>query len=206
MLSGNDADSTPTAENAVENVPTSRWTAQDVEAILRERGWLKDKCDAAIDAWLTDAAALLGPCALATSVERDSIALDERTASGGVLADLLGLIFQYDAGAIMGTNRSHVVLTRSGARTVIRELANRVLEGMRIDSERYKILVEGLQEKMGFSGRGLFHPIRLALAGRAGEAELDGVILLIDRAARLPFAVPVKGTRQRMLEFCAVMD
>jgi hypothetical protein len=206
MLSGKDADSKTTTENAVESARAGGWAAPDVETILRERGWLKAKCDAAIDAWLTDAAALLGPCTAATAVERDSIALDERTASRDALIDLLGLIFQYDAGAILATNRSHVVLTRAGARTVIRELANRVLEGTEIDSERYKILVEGLQEKMGFSGRGLFQPIRLALAGRAGEAELDGVILLIDRAARLPFAAPVKGTRQRMLEFCAAMD
>ena len=45
-----------------------------------------------------------------------------------------------------------------------------------------------------------------ALAGRAGDGELDRVILLLDGAAKLPFAVPVKGTRQRMLEFCAALD
>jgi len=48
--------------------------------------------------------------------------------------------------------------------------------------------------------------IRLALAGRAGEGEFDRVILLLDAAAKLPFAAPVKGTRQRMLEFCAALD
>jgi hypothetical protein len=52
----------------------------------------------------------------------------------------------------------------------------------------------------------LLHPIRIALAGRAGEGELDRVILLLDPAAQLSFVVPVKGTRQRMLEFCAALD
>jgi hypothetical protein len=52
----------------------------------------------------------------------------------------------------------------------------------------------------------MFHPIRLALAGRAGEGELDRVILLLDAAAALDFAVPVKGARRRMLEFCAALD
>jgi len=30
--------------------------------------------------------------------------------------------------------------------------------------------------------------------------------LLLDLAAKLEFSVPVKGTRQRMLEFCAALD
>jgi hypothetical protein len=46
----------------------------------------------------------------------------------------------------------------------------------------------------------------LALAGKIGEGELDRVILLLDSAVRLDFAVPVKGTRQRILEFCAALD
>jgi hypothetical protein len=30
--------------------------------------------------------------------------------------------------------------------------------------------------------------------------------LLLDDAAKVPFAASVKGTRQRMLEFCAALD
>jgi hypothetical protein len=52
----------------------------------------------------------------------------------------------------------------------------------------------------------LFHPIRLALAGRAGEGELDRVILLLDEAAALPCSVPVKSARTRILEFCSALD
>ena len=63
-----------------------------------------------------------------------------------------------------------------------------------------------LKAALPYRGRALFHPIRLALAGRAGEGEFDRVILLLDAAAKLPFAAPVKGTRQRMLEFCAALD
>ena len=173
---------------------------------MRERGWLNRECDADLAAWLADAAALLGSAMSATAPGYEPNPHDERTNSREALADLLNLIFQYDAGANLESSRSHLVLTRAGARRVIRELANRVLEGTEIDSEGYKHLVEALQQKMGFSGRGLMHPVRLALAGRAGEDELDGVIPLIDRAARLPFAVPVKTTRQRILEFCAAMD
>jgi hypothetical protein len=59
---------------------------------------------------------------------------------------------------------------------------------------------------MELRGRELFHPIRLALAGRAGEGELDRVILLLDEAAVLSFAAPVKSARARVLEFCSALD
>jgi len=47
----------------------------------------------------------------------------------------------------------------------------------------------------------LFHPIRLALAGRAGEGELDRVILLLDEAAGAEFAVAGENGTGTILEF-----
>jgi hypothetical protein len=63
-----------------------------------------------------------------------------------------------------------------------------------------------MKNALPYRGRHLFYPIRLALAGRSGEGELDRVILLLDRAAKLRLRVAVKGARQRMLEFCAALD
>lgn len=180
----------------------SRFTAADVAGILRERGWLEESPppspaaggDGAplrtLESWMAEAAALLGPHA------------ESREA----LANLLGLIFHYDAPAILRAPQSHEVLSRVAARAVIRALAHHVLAGKDIDSDRFKETVEALKGELRSRGRELFHPIRLALAGRAGEGELDRVILLLDAAAKLPFAVAVKGTRQRMLEFCAALD
>ena len=171
--------------------PANPFTAADVTAILRERRWLADTPPSPeLEAWLADAAALLGPHA----ADRDA------------LAKLLNHIFAYDAQAILHAPESHIVLAREGAREVIRELAHAVLDGTEIDSDRFKEIVTALKERLPFRGRQLFHPIRLALAGRSGEGELDRVILLLDRAARLPFRTPVKGTRQRMLEFCAALE
>ena len=211
MVSGEPIES-PAEATAQESVaPANPFTAADVSTILHERGWidpgtspgtpaysrgdapsaqLRPCPDEEWEAWLADAAALLGPHA----ADRDA------------LAELLGLIFQYDAGAILRSPESHVILAREGAREVVRELAHLVLQGPEIDSHRLKEIVTALKEKLRFRGRELFHPVRLALAGRAGTGELDRVILLLDRAARLPFRVRVKGTRQRMLEFCAALE
>jgi hypothetical protein len=200
-------------ENSTESTPATvnRFTAADVAAILRERGWLGGPTSGAeapskgnasparlercpdeqdFEAWLENAAALLGPHA----------------ADRGTLANLLSLVCQYDACAILRLPDSHAVLAREGAREVIRELAHLVLAGPEIDSDRFKEIVNSLKGKARSRGRELFYPIRLALAGRAGEGELDRVILLLDRAARLAFLPPVKGTRQRMLEFCTALQ
>jgi hypothetical protein len=169
----------------------SPFTATDVAAILREGGWLDDiSTDAPLQAWLAEAVALLGPQA----ADRDA------------LAELLGLIFVYDARAILATSQSHLVLAREGAREVIRELALQILDGPEVDSDRFKAIITALKEKSTHRGRELFYPIRLALAGRAGEGALDRVILLLDGASHFAFRAPVKGTRQRLLEFCAALE
>ena len=70
----------------------------------------------------------------------------------------------------------------------------------------FKEIIASLKEGLDIRGRELFHPIRLALAGRAGEGELDRVILLLDEAAGASFPVRVKSARERILEFCAGLD
>jgi len=132
--------------------------------------------------------------------------LGGHAADRAALADLLGLVFQYDAREIMSKVESHVVLSRYAARGVVRQAALLLLDGAALTSERFKEIVTALKEGMEMRGRELFHPIRLALAGRAGEGELDRVILLLDDAAALSFAAPVKSARARIVEFCSALD
>jgi glutamyl-tRNA synthetase/nondiscriminating glutamyl-tRNA synthetase len=89
---------------------------------------------------------------------------------------------------------------------LVRELALFLLDPAPFNSDRFKELVTLLKERLELRGRDLFHPLRLVLAGRAGEGELDRVILLLDEAAALPFDVPVKSTRTRCLDFCSALD
>jgi len=179
------------AEIIQPNVPASDFTAEEVVAILRENGWLvasgEGRDDAPLRAWLTRAAELLVPY----PTKR---------------AELLKLIFRYDAAEILQEYESQAVLARSGAREVIRQLANLILDGGDVDSNRFKEIIEAMKDATPYRSRELFQPFRLALAGRSGTGELDRVILLLDGAAKLEFAVAVKSTRQRMLEFCAALD
>jgi hypothetical protein len=166
------------------------FTAADVLGILRERGWLAEEASLEQHAWCERAALMLGG----------------HSADRVALADLLGLVFQYDAREIIARVESHVVLSRYAARGALRQVALMLLDDGPLTSDRFKEIVTALKEGMELRGRELFHPIRLALAGRAGEGELDRVILLLDEAAALSFAVPVKSARARIVEFCSALD
>jgi len=181
------------------------FTAADVKAILLRRGWLSAApaetapsepaqeavpAESSFASWIAEAAALLGV----------------RVADAPALEGLLQLVFSYDAPQLLARAENQAVLSREGARDVLRELAALVLDSPAVDSDRFKQIVAALKEATGCRGPELFHPVRLVLAGSAGEGEYDRVILLLDSAARLPWAVPVKSCRQRILEFCAALD
>lgn len=166
------------------------YTAEDVAAILRGESWLAGEVLPEQRAFCEHAASMLGHFA------------NDRQG----LVELLRLVFVYDAAEILKASETHAVLTRYAARDVIRLLALFLLEPVPFTSERFKEVVTQLKEKLESRGRDLFHPIRLSLAGRTGEGELDRVILLVDEAAALPFAVAVKSIRARMLEFCSLLD
>jgi hypothetical protein len=166
------------------------FTANDVLGILREQNWLTGDASPQHLAFCERAASLLGHFAT------DRLGLVE----------LLRLVFAYDAAQILQSPEAHAVLVRYAARDVVRLLALFLLDPAPFTSDRFKEVVAQLKEKLELRGRDLFHPIRLTLAGRAGEGELDRVILLVDEAAALPFAAPVKSIRARILEFCSALD
>lgn len=163
---------------------------------MRERGWLAAQATPEVEEWMRDTAEWLGL----------QVALHAANEGRLAFTELLALIFSYDAARLLENPDNQAVMAREGARDVIRELANRVLEGGEIDSERFREIVAALKGIFGSHGRMIFYPLRLALAGRTGEGELDRLILLLDRAAKLPFATGVKGTHERMLEFCAALN
>jgi nondiscriminating glutamyl-tRNA synthetase len=165
-------------------------SADDVRQLLLDLGWVSGAFTPGQTAWCERAAALLGT----------------QVADRSGLPALLELISRYDAREILGAVEAHVVMSRYAARDVVRQLALLLLEDGPLTTERFREIVASLKETLDSRGRDLFHPLRLALAGRAGEGDLDRVILLLDEAAAAGFAMPVKTARERILEFCATLD
>jgi hypothetical protein len=164
------------------------FTAADVAGVLQERGWGETALSAEQVAWCERAVFLLGP----------------QVANRDGLADLLGLVFAYDAARVMSDIDAHGVMSRYAARDVIRVLARLVLDGGACTPERFSEIVTAMKAELDIRGRELFQPLRLALAGRSGEGGLDRVILLLDAAHDAGFEV--KTVRHRMVQFCSVLE
>jgi glutamyl-tRNA synthetase/nondiscriminating glutamyl-tRNA synthetase len=168
----------------------SQFTASEVAQILHQRNCHLGELTAEQSAWCQRAAALLGPHA----------------ADRATLESLLSLVFHYDAQEILAQVDAHATLSRYAARDALRELASELLDPAQLTSERFNQVIDTMKSRLDIRGRELFHTLRLALAGRVGEGELDRVILLLDEAAAANFSTPVKTARQRVIEFCSAMD
>jgi nondiscriminating glutamyl-tRNA synthetase len=179
-----------TRELQSNSVQPNPFSVTDVLAILRNRQWLMAEPTPEHLAWCERAASLLGP--------------QVQDLAG--LENLLQLVFEYSASAILQQPESHAVLARHAAREVLRHLALLLLDPQPFTSEKFKEVVAHLKDAVELRSRDLFHPLRLALAGRSGEGALDRVILLLDEASALLFAVPVKSVHTRIIEFCAHLD
>src|ERR1700676_531412 len=144
------------------------FTATDVGEILRERGWTASEgFSLELELWCERAAGMLGAHA----------------ADRAALRELLELIFHYDAERVLERVESHAVLARYGGREVVRRVALLLLDGGALVSERYKEIITTMKESSDLRSRDLFHPLRLALAGRVGDGDLGRAILLIIAAA-----------------------
>src|SRR5437867_6383779 len=106
--------------------------------------------------------------------------LGGHAADRAALADLLGLVFHYDAREIISRVESHVVLSRYAAREVLRQMALLLLDGAVLTSEGLKGFVTVLKAGLELRGGDLFNRFGMPLGGRGGEGDLDRVIVLVE--------------------------
>jgi len=168
----------------------NHFSAKDVAAILRQHSWHTIDLSPEQSTWCQRAAALLGP----------------QSPNHAALESLLTLIFHYDAAEILAQTDAHATLSRYAAREALRELASQLLDPAPLTPDRFNAVIDAMKTNLDIRGRELFHTIRLALAGRSGEGDLDRVILLLDDAAAANFSTPVKSARSRIIEFCSALD
>jgi len=168
----------------------NKFSSSDVAAILREQNWHTSELTPEQSTWCEHAATLLGP----------------QSADRPAFENLLKLIFHYDWQEILSQVDSHATLSRYAARDALRQLASLLLDPAPLTSDRFHEVIDAMKANLDIRGRELFQTVRLSLAGRSGEGDLDRVILLLDEAAAANFATPVKSARNRIIEFCAALD
>ena len=125
---------------------------------------------------------------------RDAKALDFLTKAVGTAAQSvdrldqvpgrLHFLFDYSAEASLADPA--IRAEAADARAVIAALAGELAAaGPLTDKETFRTLAGRVREKTGAKGKGLFHPIRLALTGEQEGLELDIAVPLIEQGAAL---------------------
>ena len=136
-------------------------------------------------------------------------------ASGSVdrLAEVpsrLHSVFAFDASTAVVRQTVGVEFAADAPRDVVRALADELARSPRLtDMESFRAAAQRVRARTGQKGRGLFHPIRVALTGEPEGPELDLLVPAIDRAAELPSGsglAPVLGCRERAAQFVDALN
>jgi glutamyl-tRNA synthetase/nondiscriminating glutamyl-tRNA synthetase len=116
----------------------------------------------------------------------------------------LGMLFDFSAERALDDPQIRAEVAVPEARDVVTALAEELASAPRLDRDRFRAAANRVKARTGQKGKGLFHPIRLALTGRAEGPELDLAVPAIDRGAELPADAgipPILGCRERAAAF-----
>jgi glutamyl-tRNA synthetase len=118
-------------------------------------------------------------------------------------------LFDFSANALLSDAALRVEMTSDVARAVVRALASELERAPRLDREGFRAVAAAIKAQSGQKGRALFHPIRIALTGRAEGPELDLLVPAIDRGAELSASAGVPtivGCRERATAVATALE
>ena len=120
----------------------------------------------------------------------------------------LAFLFAYDPVRALDDGNVRDEMSADGARSVATALAEELAAAPRLDRERFRSIANQVKARTGQKAKALFHPIRIALTGKADGPELDLAVPAIDAGAELPpdGGLPtVVGCRERAAAFVAAL-
>jgi nondiscriminating glutamyl-tRNA synthetase len=121
----------------------------------------------------------------------------------------LAFLFDYDATRALVDRQALEEMQAGPARAVIAALAEELAAAPRLDRAKFREAANRVKARTSLKGKALFHPIRVALTGRAEGPELDLAVPAIDRGAELAASsgVPkVLGNRERAAAFARALE
>ncbi len=119
------------------------------------------------------------------------------------------LAFLFDYNASRALEQPSILQEAKEAAAVIEVLARELdTSPPLLDRDTFRALAKKVQQASGAKGKGLFHPIRLALTGEAEGIELDLAVPAIERGAQLDRSgmTPIPSARRRASEFAAALS
>lgn len=92
------------------------------------------------------------------------------------------------------------------ASRVIQLFSEKISDIKEFDYAKFTSLAKEIEKETGCKGRNLYHPLRIALTARGSGLDLDKLIPLIEKGARLDFPLPVKSCAQRVSETSNLLE
>ena len=121
----------------------------------------------------------------------------------------LSVLFTFSTDEALADEGIRHEITSEASRAVVRTLADELSTASRLDRETFRAAAGAVKAKTGQKGKGLFHPIRVALTGKGEGPELDLVVPAIDRGADLPASAglpSIVGCRERAAAFAHALE
>jgi glutamyl-tRNA synthetase/nondiscriminating glutamyl-tRNA synthetase len=121
----------------------------------------------------------------------------------------LAFLFDYEVERTLNDATVADEMREPGPRAVVVALAEELGGAPRLDRETFREIANRVKAKTSQKGKALFHPIRVALTGRAEGPELDLAVPAIDLGAELPASagIPrVTGNRERAAAFARALE
>ncbi len=115
-----------------------------------------------------------------------------------------GFIFGFDVGAARANEENAAVLATESAQKVLSAFAAKVgAQDGTVTPEQFKAWMNEVKAETGAKGKGLFHPVRIALTGSHSGPEFDKLIPIVEEGSRLTLPVHVASVRERVERFFA---
>ncbi len=117
------------------------------------------------------------------------------------LPDAVRLIFEYDvrkAAELLGTVESP---DNAPTRQVLKRVVSKILEEQELTYPRFREILKEVQKETEKKGKELFHPVRVALTAADSGPELEKLVPIFEKGARLQLEPPIKSVADRMREF-----
>ena len=112
------------------------------------------------------------------------------------IPERVATVFEFDA-----RTAARLVTAEADGLRVVRALGDALASSGPLDRDAFRAAAAVARQATGLKGRGLFHPIRVALTAADSGPELDLLVPAIDRGAALPGdsgVAPIQSCRERV--------
>ncbi len=114
------------------------------------------------------------------------------------IVDAAGVIFDFCPERDLTAEETVLLRTPGDARRVLLELEKQTRGEGPLTAELFESILAGIRDTLEVKGKALFHPVRLALTGKASGPDLKAIVPLIEDGSQLGLRRLIPGIGERI--------